>query len=117
MPTRKSRTMGRESQGGLLTDPVSAGVDIMVGADDPYGYEVTKKRERVDKLPIRFSNDFLLDLTASMQAKNRQGKSILTLEQQFVVSSLYEGYRLNERVKQRASELIDTPIITNHILS
>ncbi|HEY4514795.1 MAG TPA: transglutaminase-like domain-containing protein [Candidatus Paceibacterota bacterium] len=117
LPTRRSRVMGRESQGGLLSDPVSAGVDILVGTEDPYGYEVVKKRERVEKLPIRFSNDFLLDLTASMQARNNQGKSLLNLERDFVISSLYEGYRLNERIKQSASELIDVPVVTNHVLS
>jgi len=117
LPVKTSWVMGRESQGGELTDPVSAGIDVMLGAEDPYGYEKKKRFEQVEKLPVRFSNDFLLDVTASMQARNQAGKSLLELERQFVISSLYEGYRLNERVKQRASALRAVPLITNHILS
>lgn len=117
LPSISRPVMGRRSQGGELVDPVSAGVDVMTGAEDPYGYQRKKSRERVEQLPIRFSNDFLLDTTASMTAKNNQGVSLLELEKRFVLSSLYEGYKLNERVKQSAAWLRGVPVITNHILS
>lgn len=117
LPNKSKRTMGKQSQGGELTDPVSAVIDIMTGSEDPYGFEQKVAKEQLEKLPIRFSNDFLLDVTASMEAKNREGKSLLELERQFVLSSLFEGYRLNERVKQRADGLFDVPQITNHVLS
>ncbi len=117
LPDHSRRVMGRQSQGGELADTVSAGIDVLSGSDDPYGYQTRERREQTEKLPIRFSNDFILDVTASMEAKNNQGKSLLELERQFVLSSLYEGYRLNERVKQMATGLSVMPLITNHILS
>lgn len=117
LPSPWRRVIGKESQGGELVDPVSAGIDILIGNEDPYGYEKKERREQTEKLPIRFSNDFLLDVTASMEAQNREGQTLLELERKFVMSSLYEGYKLNERLKQRAVELFTTPLITHHILS
>lgn len=117
LPDRSRRIIGRQSQGGELTDPVSAGIDVMVGHEDPYGFEKRSRNEQIEMLPINFSNDFLLDITASMTARNQEGKSLLELEREFVISSLYEGYKFNERIKQRSSELTATPLITNHILS
>lgn len=118
MPSRSRRIMmGRESRGGELVDPVSAGVDVLIGADDPYGFEQKRRREKTEYLPTRFSNDFLLDITASMTAKNQEGHNLLWLERQFVLSSLYEGYKLNERIKQCAGELFARPLISHHILS
>ena len=117
LPSRSRRLIGRQSQGGVLTDPLSAGIDVLTGSEDPYGYEKRERREQTEKLPIRFSNDFLLDTTASMTAQNSEGVTLLELERQFVLSSVYAGYRLNERIKQRIAELANVPTITHHILS
>ena len=117
LPANTRPKIARESQGGELVDPVSAGIDVLSGEDDPYGFRKSTPRERTEHLPIRFSNDFLLDITASMTAKNREGKSLLELERAFTLSSLYEGYKFNERIKQRAADLVQTPLITNHVLS
>lgn len=117
LPAQSREMIGRQSQGGDLVDPASAGIDVITGAEDPHGFRRQRKRERTVNLPIKFSNDFLLDVTASMQALNRKGKSLLQLEREFVLSSLYEGYLLNERLKQRSVDLIRTPLILNHVLS
>ncbi|MEI6843342.1 MAG: transglutaminase-like domain-containing protein [bacterium] len=117
LPNKPNRSMTRQSQGEDLVDPVSAGIDIITGSEDPFGYEKNIRRQKTEKLPIKFSNDFLLDVTASMEAQNNEGKSLLELERRFVVSSLYEGYRLNEKIKQHSADLGSVPSVSNHILS
>ena len=52
-----------------------------------------------------------------MTAQNSEGVTLLELERQFVLSSVYAGYRLNERIKQRIAELANVPTITHHILT
>lgn len=117
LPDRKKVVIGKESMGGVLVDPVSAGIDIMLGSDDPYGFREMRQKETQIHLPIHFSNDFLMDTTASMRATNNRGESLLELERNFIISSLYEGFKINEMLKQRSAELHLSPLIINHILS
>lgn len=111
------RTLTTRNQGEELTDPVTAGIDIMSGEEDPYGWTLTKKGQKTERLPIWFSNDALLDLTASMEAKDDFGVSLKESQKRFIMTGLYHSYLLNERVRQRAADLEVVPQVTNHLIT
>lgn len=107
----------RQNQGGILADPVTAAVGFMTGDDNPPGWQLKIAKEKTVELPIRFGNDFLLDVTGSMQAKGSDGLTLLEQQRRFVLSALYQSYRLNERVKGAIDELRDEPLLTHHVLT
>lgn len=114
----KTRVMSvRQSLGDDLVDPSTTVIDLLYGSDDPYGFEKIKKGEQEIKLPIDFSNDFLLDLTASMDTNDNFGQSLKEYQKQFVMSALYHGFEINQKLKYYAGELTELPFISNHLLS
>ncbi|MCX6810004.1 MAG: hypothetical protein NTZ65_04665 [Candidatus Berkelbacteria bacterium] len=117
LPDKTRIIQSRQSLGDDLVDPSSAAIDLLSGSDDPYGFEKVKRGEREIKLPIDFSNDFLLDLTASMEASDRNGHSLKEYQKTFVMSALYHGFEINQQLKYFAGELSELPFISNHLLS
>lgn len=117
IPAKTKVTQVRQSLGDDLVDPSSAAIDLLSGSDDPYGFEKVKKGEQEIKLPIDFSNDFLLDLTSSMEATDSRGLPLKEYQRQFVMSALYHGFQINEQLKYYAGELSELSFISNHLLS
>lgn len=117
LPNKTRRLQVRQSLGADLVDPSSATIDLLSGSDDPYGFELVKRGEQAIKLPIDFSNDFLLDLTASMEATDDFGQSLKEYQKAFVMSSLYHGFAINQQLKYYQGELSELPFISNHLVS
>ncbi len=108
----------RESEGGYLWDPTIMVTDLLTKSDDPRGNRIESIRTKTERLPILFSNDMLLDLTASMNETDENGVSLKEAQKQFVMTDLYQQFRLNDRLRQRESELsFKPPYMTSQIFS
>ncbi|MEK9156192.1 MAG: transglutaminase domain-containing protein [Patescibacteria group bacterium] len=118
LPAKTERTLTRQSLGDDLVDPSSTVTDLLAGSDDPFGFERVKRGEQEIKLPIDFSNDFLLDLTSSMEAADRYGNTLREHQKRFVMEALYHGWKINQGIKNHEGELQgELPFISNHLLS
>ncbi|MDD3774046.1 MAG: transglutaminase domain-containing protein, partial [Patescibacteria group bacterium] len=117
LPDKSKRMFTRQSMGDDLIDPASTTIDLLASSDDPYGFEKVRRGEREIKLPIDFSNDFLLDLTASMDTRDNFGHQLKEYQRQFVMSALYHGFEINQQLKYYAGELMELPFISNHLFS
>ncbi len=119
IPEKRRTIQVRQSLGSDSSNPSETAIDLLAGSDDPYGYEITKPGEREIKLPIDFSNDYLLDLTASMGARDEYGQALKDYQKLFVMSALYHGFQLNQELKYHEGELPPDgmPFITNHLVS
>ena len=119
LPAEKRIIQTRQSMGDDVDDAATVGIDVLSGSDDPYGFSKTKQGEREIKLPIDFSNDYLLDMTASMGARDNHGLALKEYQKLFVMSALYHGFQLNQELKYHEGEIPPDgmPVITNHLVS
>lgn len=117
LPDARRQQMVRQSQGDDLIDPTSAAIDVLSGVQDPFGYANKRRALRTEHLPINFSNDMLLDLTASMEARDENGTLLKEAQRQFVLSDLFHGFKLNEELSQHEAELGVVPYVTNALYS
>lgn len=92
IPQQQYKGPVRQSEGEILDDPVTAYIDVRSREDDPSGYQVPHIRQRERVEVSVFEDDFILDISGSMEGQpaNEQRKMVL--------SSVYNIKNLNERL-------------------
>lgn len=117
IPKTSMPRLGRESEGGILVDSTAAVIDLLSGQEDKFGYSKKTNRIETEYLPINFSDDVLLDLTASMDSEDEYGTNLKDAQRRFILSNLFHGLRLNDNLRQYEALLKPVPYVTSHILS
>lgn len=103
----------KQSEGDFLDDPTDAYIDLVAGEEDVMGFKLAAMKEKMHVLVRDFEDDYILDLTQSMEGDK------LEAQRQLVLASTYNIMKLNERLGlTKYREQMKEPIIVkSHLLT
>lgn len=105
IPRQVYRGPVRQSEGGILTDPVTAYIDIASGDTDPLGFAIPRNKPKEIVEVSEVDDDFILDISGSMSGLPEEEM------RKMVLSASYNIMRLNERLQHsRNRSQMRTPL-------